>query len=106
MKDWKLAVIQEEKTALVIDDADNVAVALTDLRKGDVCFVRKGDQTERVTVLEDIPFGHKMALKTIEENESVLKYGEEIGKMKVSVEKGGWIHVHNMYCERGTGHGR
>jgi altronate dehydratase small subunit len=105
MSDLKLVVSQDEKTALVIDHADNVAVALTDLRKGDVCLVRKGDQTVRVTVLEDIPFGHKLAIKNIAKDESVLKYGEEIGKMKVSVEQGGWIHNHNMYCERGTRHG-
>jgi altronate dehydratase small subunit len=91
----------DEKTALVIDLKDNVAVALTDLSEGDLCKVRTGERVETVTVTEDIGFGHKLALQSIGENESVLKYGEEIGKMKAAVVKGGWIHSHNMYCERG-----
>lgn len=93
--------INQQKTALVIDNADNVAVALTDLTKGDECVARFGDREEVITVLEDISFGHKFALCTIKENESVLKYGEEIGKMNVEVQKGEYIHNHNMYCERG-----
>ena len=40
-----------------INQADNVAVALEDLRKGsEICGVR---------LLDDIPFGHKFALEDI-----------------------------------------
>lgn len=92
---------QKQKTALVIDESDNVAVALTDLKKGDECLVRYNDREEVVTLLEDIDFGHKLALCAIQKDESVIKYGEEIGRMRASAEKGAWIHVHNMYCERG-----
>jgi altronate dehydratase small subunit len=94
-------IVNQQKAALVIDNADNVAVALTDLTKGDECIVRFNDREEVMNVSEDISFGHKFALCTIEENESVLKYGEEIGKMSVRVQKGEYIHNHNMYCERG-----
>ncbi|ALS23063.1 MULTISPECIES: UxaA family hydrolase [Paenibacillus] len=106
MDDVKLAASHEEKAALVIDPKDNTAVALTDLSKGDLCIVRKENREESIVVLEDIPFGHKIALQPIGRDESVYKYGEEIGKMKVPVPKGGWIHSHNMYCERGMKHGR
>jgi hypothetical protein len=90
-----------QKTALVIDDADNVAVALFDLKIGDDCLIRYNDRIEYVKVLEDITFGHKFAIVDIGKDESVLKYGEEIGKMSLFVQKGGYIHNHNMYCERG-----
>lgn len=90
-----------QKTALVIDDTDNVAVALTDLVKGDECIVRFHNREEVIKVVEDISFGHKFAITNIGQNESVLKYGEEIGKMSVPVQKGEYIHNHNMYCERG-----
>lgn len=99
-------VKKDEKAALVIDPRDNVAVALMDLSRGDYCAVRREDQVVMVKVMEDIPFGHKLALTTIEKDESVYKYGEEIGKMKEFIEKGGWIHSHNMYCDRGMKHGR
>ena len=91
----------QQKAALVIDSSDNVAVALTDLKKGDNCLVRYNDREEYVNVLEDITFGHKFALVDIGKDETVYKYGEEIGKMSVPIKKGGYIHNHNMYCERG-----
>ncbi|GLB60590.1 UxaA family hydrolase [Cytobacillus sp. NCCP-133] len=93
--------INLQKAALVIDPSDNVAVALTDLKKGEECILRFNDREEKAVLLEDITFGHKLAIFDIEKDESVLKYGEEIGKMMVSVQKGSYIHNHNMYCERG-----
>ncbi|RFU62808.1 altronate dehydratase [Peribacillus saganii] len=93
--------ISNKKTALVIDSFDNVAVALTDLKQGEECIIRFNNREEEVTVFEDIPFGHKFAILDIDKDESVLKYGEEIGRMMVPVKKGSYIHNHNMYCERG-----
>jgi altronate dehydratase small subunit len=90
------------KTALVLDKKDNVAVALVDLVAGDCCSVT--DETGRkfeVSVTEDIAFGHKIALVDLAQDSAVCKYGEEIGRMKVAIQRGGWIHNHNMYCERG-----
>ena len=90
------------KKALVIDQKDNVAVALTDLNSGDKCMVVEdsGKQFE-ISVMEQIPFGHKFALNNMKKNEPVFKYGEEIGKLKEPISKGGWIHSHNMSCDRG-----
>ena len=54
-----------------INPADNVAVALTDLGRG---------ETVLGTVLaEDIPAGHKITLKDFAEGENVIKYGYPIG---------------------------
>jgi altronate dehydratase small subunit len=90
------------KTALVIDQKDNVGVALADLAAGDVCQVTDdAGRQYQVTVLEPIPFGHKFSLADLAKDAAVYKYGEEIGKMKEEIKKGGWIHSHNMYCDRG-----
>ncbi len=90
------------KTALVLDQKDNVAIVLTELTAGESCVVvEDGGKRYEVTVMEDIPFGHKFALVDLGQDAPVYKYGEEIGKMKAGVKKGGWIHVHNMYCDRG-----
>ena len=90
------------KKALVIDQKDNVAVALTDLNSGDKCMVvEDGGRQYEITVMEQIPFGHKFALNNMKKNEPVFKYGEEIGILKEPIAKGGWIHSHNMYCDRG-----
>ena len=96
------SVVQENKTALVLDQKDNVAVALTDLIAGDVCtVVEDGGKRYEVAVVANIPFGHKFALADLRKDEGVYKYGEEIGKMKGELKKGDWIHNHNMYCDRG-----
>ena len=75
-----------------INDRDNVAVALHPVSKGE--GIALGNVT--VTAIEDIPQGHKMALAPIAEGEAVLKYGYPIGHTTAAVEKGGWVHTHNM----------
>ena len=54
-----------------IHDEDNVAVALRPVGKGEVLKAAGGD----VAALEEIPQGHKFALKDIREGEEVIKYG-------------------------------
>ncbi len=75
-----------------INQNDNVAVALRPIAKGETLQV--GD-TE-VTTLEEIPQGHKFALKPIQAGEDVVKYGFRIGHAKENIEKGQWVHVHNL----------
>jgi altronate dehydratase len=102
MSDNELNQLSGGKTALVLDQKDNVAVALADLAAGDSCLVAEdGGKKYKMSVIESIPFGHKFSLADLEPHAAVYKYGEEIGKMKVAIKKGGWIHSHNLYCERG-----
>lgn len=75
-----------------IHPADKVAVALSPLAAGTVVSI---DHKE-ITLLEDIPQGHKFALEDLAENEPVIKYGYPIGITKEPVKTGAWIHVHNM----------
>ena len=92
----------DRKTALVLDARDNVGVALTDLATGDVCTVTEdGGNTYDIVLTAAVPFGHKFALGDLGRDDGVFKYGEEIGRMKEPVARGGWIHSHNMYCDRG-----
>ncbi len=98
----ELSDLTAGKTALVLDQKDNVAIALTDLAAGDTCTVAEdGGKKYEATVIEKIAFGHKFALADLAPDAPVYKYGEEIGKTKVAVKKGAWIHIHNLYCERG-----
>lgn len=61
---------------LHINPADNVAVALEDLQKGAVATF---SDAATVTLLEDIPRGHKFTLRSLSEGENVIKYGYPIG---------------------------
>ncbi len=102
MTEHEFANLAAGKNALVLDPKDNVAVALTDLSAGDSCLVvEDSGRKYEVVVTEAISFGHKFALADLKKDQGVFKYGEEIGRMKEPLAKGGWIHVHNMYCDKG-----
>ena len=63
-----------------INPADNVAVALQDLAKGEV--------VEGVTLTMDIPRGHKIVLQALKAGDNVIKYGFPIGHVTRDAEAG------------------
>lgn len=71
---------------------DMVAVALKPLASGSILKA----SGQEVTLKEDIPQGHKFALQDIEAGEKVIKYSAPIGVAKERIEKGGWVHTHNI----------
>ena len=54
-----------------LTDADNVGVALRD--------IKQNESVESITTVEEIPKGHKVALKNISSGEAVKKYDQIIG---------------------------
>ena len=78
--------------AILIHPADNVAVALEDIRAGESLTLGGGTVTAR----EDIARGHKLALREIAAGEPVVKYGNPIGVSKETIPAGSWAHVHNV----------
>lgn len=50
----------------------------------------------RFPVANDIPFGHKIALKTIQPGEDAVKYGYPIGTATETIAPGEWVHTHNV----------
>jgi len=78
------------------DVKDNVAVALEDLEPGDRISVEKNGRKVEVIVRERVPFGHKVALETIDAGNRVVKYGELIGIASKKIEAGEHVHTHNV----------
>ena len=64
------------KDTIIINEKDNVGVTLT------------GNET--------IPAGHKYALREIKKGETVIKYGEIIGRATSDIQVGEWVHTHNV----------
>ena len=77
---------------LRIHEDDNVVVAINTLAPGTV--VDLGDV--QAVASEEVPVGHKMAIKDIACGEPVMKYGFRIGNAKEDIKAGQWIHTHNV----------
>lgn len=80
-----------------IHDKDNVAVALETLSKGQILRL----DAKVITVAQEIPIGHKLALNEIEYEEDILKYGYSIGKATQPIHIGEWVHTHNIRTSLG-----
>ncbi len=87
--------------ALRINDRDNCAVLLADVKKGETVEVRTLTGTVHLDARQDIMMGHKIALVSLGVDQPIVKYGEEIGRAGAAIEAGGWIHLHNVICRRG-----
>ncbi len=77
---------------LKINPADNVAVAIEAQKAGDTILVNGNE----ITLQEDIPVGHKIALENLSAGENVIKYGYPIGHVTCNVNKGTWLNEHNI----------
>ncbi len=75
-----------------IHPQDCVAVALKPLPSNTAVSI----EGEELLLTEDIPQGHKFALRNIAAGESVLKYGNPIGIAKENIKQGSWVHTHNI----------
>lgn len=95
----------QTRIAWVIDPrVDNVATVLGDgVEAGTVIPVQLGDRWAEITVMADIPYGHKIALRPIAKGELVYKYGLSIGRAVMEIGLGDHVHVHNIEPLRGRG---
>jgi len=75
-----------------INGRDMAAVALRPLKAGETVSFGEGE----ITLKEDIPMGHKAALREIRKGEAVIKYGYPIGEATEDIAAGAHIHTHNL----------
>ncbi|MCG8444684.1 MAG: UxaA family hydrolase [Hyphomicrobiales bacterium] len=88
---------------LVHHKADNVGVVVVEgLTAGTemLCVVTEDNSDFKLTANADVPIGHKVALTDLSAGDTVVKYGEDIGKMVGAAEQGGHVHVHNLKTKR------
>ena len=62
--------------------------------------VTETDTTLNLKAEHDIPIGHKVALQDLASGDTIVKYGEDIGKMVESAKTGEHVHVHNLKTKR------
>ncbi|WP_273326450.1 UxaA family hydrolase [Vallitalea guaymasensis] len=80
------------KDFIHINKKDNVIVALKDLPKGkNLC-----EDEWNITLLSDIPKGHKISIKQLAAGENIIKYGYPIGKSTKNIHSGSHVHINNL----------
>jgi len=88
---------------LVHKHDDNVGVVVVEgLAAGTdmLCVVTADNSDFRLTANDDVPIGHKVALKDFAPGDAVIKYGQDIGKVVEPIRKGDHVHVHNLKTKR------
>jgi (2R)-sulfolactate sulfo-lyase subunit alpha len=87
---------------LVHDKHDTVGVAVVDVKAGQSLEGKSLDtnDTLRAKANMDIPLGHKIALKDFRPGDTVIKYGNDIGKVVAPIKTGDHVHVHNIKTKR------
>jgi (2R)-sulfolactate sulfo-lyase subunit alpha len=88
---------------LVHSPKDNVGVVVVEgLDSGTdmLGVVTEIDKTMKLKAKSAIPIGHKVALKALKKGDTVIKYGEDIGRMVADAAVGEHVHVHNLKTKR------
>ena len=88
----------------VLHDAkDNVAVVVVEGVTAGMAmtgWIMDEDRMIEVHAQQDIPIGHKVALKDMAVGDTVWKYGIDMGKVVAPVRTGQHAHVHNIKTKR------
>ena len=85
------------------DPKDSVAVVVVEgVKAGQTLtgLILDEDRTLTLESLQDIPLGHKVALKDMAVGDTVIKYGVDIGKVVTPIARGEHLHVHNVKTKR------
>lgn len=88
---------------IVHDKADTVGVVVVeDVQPGQdlTGWTMQTDETISLKALDSVPLGHKIALRDIKADETVLKYGHDVGRAIRDIGKGRHVHIHNLKTKR------
>jgi altronate dehydratase len=86
-----------KENILIIHPCDNVAVALMTIKANEPA---SAPGIGPFPALEEIPVSHKIALQPISRGEEIIKYGEVVAVSTRDIEKGEWVHTHNLESVR------
>ncbi len=87
---------------LLHEPDDDVGVAVIDLKKGSVAgaLTLEGKPAGSVKLRDNVPLGHKVAMRDVAKDKAVIKYGREVGKAVQPIAKGAHVHIHNLKTMR------
>ena len=87
---------------LMHEPTDDVAVAVADLTADSEvgAVTLEGEHVTTIHVQEDVPLGHKLAIRDLPEGKHVLEYGRAIGRATRHIACGYHVHIHNLRSMR------
>ena len=88
---------------VVHDEHDSVGVVVVEgAHAGDELtgWIMDQDRTLTARVVNDIPIGHKIAIRDLQPDDTVIKYGTDIGRTIAAIKVGEHLHVHNVKTKR------
>ncbi len=87
---------------LMHEPDDDVGVAVEDLRAGTEigAVTLEGRPAGAVNLIDDVPLGHKVAMKDIGSGRDVIEYGRVIATAIQDAPRGSHIHTHNIKTKR------
>lgn len=88
---------------VVHDEGDSVGVVVMEgIKAGDTLtgWIMDQDKTITCKAVNDIPIGHKLAIKPLKQNDTAIKYGVDIGRIVAPIALGEHVHIHNLKTKR------
>jgi (2R)-sulfolactate sulfo-lyase subunit alpha len=88
---------------VVHDEHDSVGVVVVEgVKSGQRLkgWIMDQDKDIKVRAQNDIPIGHKLAIRKLKANDTVIKYGVDIGRAVAPIKIGEHAHVHNIKTKR------
>lgn len=88
---------------LVHNEQDSVGVVVVEgLTQGTemLCVITENNRDFSLVAQQDVPIGHKIALSDLKAGDTVIKYGQDIGRMVADTPKGMHVHTHNLKTTR------
>ncbi|MHC4398627.1 MAG: UxaA family hydrolase [Planctomycetota bacterium] len=85
-----------KRVGIQISPGDNVVTVVEETFAGETVRYATAQGPREIEALDNVPFGHKIALVDVPEGEAILKYDEVIGTASKAVRRGEHVHVHNV----------
>ena len=88
---------------VVHEDGDSVGTVVVEgVKVGDKLtgWVMEQDKMVTLPTISEIPIGHKIALQDLKKDDTVIKYGVDIGRAIAPIKAGEHLHVHNVKTKR------
>ena len=94
-----------KKGILLHAATDDVGVAVMDLNAGEEidAVTLEGEPVSTVKLVEDVPLGHKVAMRDLPAQKHVIEYEREIGYASSDIRCGEHVHIHNLKSLRWSG---